>query len=103
MLIGVELGDLSRRSRWLLVAATLLFVIGLGLYFFAPEPATRLIRAWLLAILVLGSYWVSFLVDMNGKLERGQLLLASAFGLLAWGLVIAMVLLVPELLFGAGW
>ena len=103
MLIGVRFGELSRRSKLLLLAASALFPFALGLYFIAPAPASRLIQAWLLAILLLGGYWLSFLADMNQRLARGQLLLASAFGLLAWGLVLAMVLLYPQLIFGVGW
>ncbi|MDO5506230.1 MAG: hypothetical protein Q4F49_08085 [Pseudoxanthomonas suwonensis] len=102
MLIGIELSDLSRRSRWLMLLAMLAFGAGLALYFLAPEPATRLLRVWLLAILLLGGYWVSFLVDTSARLRTGQLLLASAFGILAWLLVAAIVLLYPQLLFGIG-
>lgn len=102
MLIGTELSDLSRRSKVLMALAMLAFVAGLALYFVAPEPAARLLRVWLVAIMLLGSYWVSFLLDVSHRLPKSQLFLASAFGLLAWGLVIAMVVMFPQLLLGIG-
>lgn len=102
MLIGIELSQLSRRSRWLMLLSMLALLAALGLYLWAPQPGTRLLRAWLLAILLLGSYWVSFLVDVSDRLRFAQLLLASAFGILAWLLVAAIVLLYPQLLFGIG-
>ena len=101
MLIGVRLSDLGHRSRWLLAIASALFFVAVVATFFIPQSPLWMLRAWLLAILFLGSYWLSFLVDLRGRLGPGQLALASLFGVLAWILVVAMVLLWPQLL-GAG-
>lgn len=100
MLIGVHLSDLGRRSRWLLAIASALFVAALAVTFLAPQPALWMLRMWLLAILFLGGYWLSFLADLRGRLGTWQLALASLFGVLAWLLVLAMVLLWPQLLGG---
>ena len=99
MLIGVRLSDLGVAaagcwrsparcswSRW-------------------PRPSSSRNRrcgccAWLLAILFLGGYWLSFLADLRGRLGAWQLALASLFGVLAWLLVLAMLLLWPQLLGG---
>jgi hypothetical protein len=101
MLIGVRLSDLGRRSKWLLAIASLLFAIALIATFVIPQSTLWMLRAWLLAILFLGGYWISFLADLRGRLGTWQLALASAFGLLAWILVVAMLLLWPQLLMGA--
>ena len=98
MLIGIRLSDLSRRSRWLLALASLLFVAGIALYLFAPAPVVRLLRVWLLAVVALGLYWLSFLADFRGRLNRGQALVASLFALLPWVLVLVIVLGYPRLL-----
>jgi hypothetical protein len=100
MLIGIRLSDLGRRSRWLLAIASLLFAIALAATFFIPQSPRWMLRAWLLAILFLGGYWLSFLADLRGRLGRWQLALASLFGLLAWLLVLAILLLWPQLLGG---
>lgn len=100
MLIGIQLSDLSRRSRWLLLLATLAFAAGLALLALAPEPATRLLQVWLGAVVALGLYWVSFLLDFRGRLQGGQLVVASLFALLPWILVIVLVLGFPQLLLG---
>ena len=103
MLIGIQLSELSRRSRWLLLLATLAFAAGLAMLAFAPEPAARLLRVWLAAVVALGLYWLSFLLDFRGRLQGGQLVVASLFALLPWILVIALVLGFPQvLLAGAG-
>lgn len=98
MLIGIQLSDLSRRSRWLLLLACAVFVAGLALWAFAPEPAVRLIRVWLAAVVALGLYWVSFLMDFRGRLRGGQLLIASLFALLPWILVVVLLLGFPQIL-----
>ena len=100
MLIGIRLSDLGRRSRWLLAIASALFFIAMVATFFIPQSPLWMLRAWLLAILFLGSYWLSFLADLRGRLGTWQLALASLFGVLAWILVIAMLLLWPQLLSG---
>lgn len=98
MLIGIQLSDLSRRTRWLLVLASLAFAAGLAVWWLAPEPAVRLIRVWLFAIIALGAYWLSFLVDFRGRLSRGQTLVATLFALLPWILVITIVIGFPQIL-----
>ena len=101
MLIGVRLSDLGSRSRWLLAIACALFFIALVATFFIPQSQVWMLRAWLLAILFLGGYWISFLADLRGRLGSWQLALASLFGVLAWLLVLGMLLLSPQLLMGA--
>lgn len=101
MLIGIRLSDLGRRSRWLLAISSALFFIALVGSFFIPQSPLWLLRAWLLAIVFLGSYWISFLIDLRGRLGTWQLALASLFGMLAWLLVVAILLLWPQLLMGA--
>ena len=98
MLIGIQLSDLSRRSRWLLAIASLAFLAGLAMLFLAPEPAVRLLRLWLFAIVALGLYWLSFLKDFRGRLNRSQTLVASLFGLLPWILVLVIVFGYPQIL-----
>lgn len=98
MLIGVRLSDLGRRSRWLLALATLAFAVAVAMLFLSPDPAVRLLRAWLFAVIALGAYWLSFLVDFRGRLGRMQSLLATLFALLPWILVIAIVLAYPQIL-----
>lgn len=98
MLIGIELSDLSRRSRWLLLIASCAFLAGIAMWAFAPEPAVRLLRVWLFAIVALGVYWVSFLMDFRGRLSTPQTIVATLFALLPWFLVIAIVLGFPQLL-----
>lgn len=100
MLIGVRLSDLGRRSRWLLAIASALFLVALAATFLFPQSPLWMLRAWLLAILFLGGYWLSFLADLRGRLGAWQLALASLFGVLAWLLVLAMLLLWPQLLGG---
>ena len=101
MLIGIQFGDLSRRSRWLLVLACLAFAAAVALSLFAPEPSVRMLQAWLAAVVVLGLYWISFLLDFRGRLARTQLLVASLFALLPWIVVIAVVLGYPQILLAA--
>lgn len=98
MLIGIQLSDLSRRSRWLLAIASLAFLAGLAMTIAAPEPAVRLLRLWLLAVIALGAYWLSFLLDFRGRLSRSQTIVASLFALLPWILVLAIVLGYPQIL-----
>jgi hypothetical protein len=103
MLIGIQLSDLSRRSRWLLAIASLAFFAGVALLFLAPEPSIRLLRLWLFAVVALGVYWLSFLVDFRGRLNRSQTIVATLFALLPWILVIVIVLGFPQILLtGAG-
>jgi hypothetical protein len=101
VLVGVRLSDLGRRSRWLLAVASLLFFIALAATYVIPQSPLWILRSWLLAILFLGGYWLSFLADLRGRLRAWQLALASVFGMLAWLLVLAMLLLRPQLLAGA--
>lgn len=101
MLIGIQLSDLSRRSRWLLLVATLAFAAGVALYLLAPEPGVRLLRVWLGAVLALGVYWLSFLLDLRERLTRAQTIVASLFALLPWVLVILIVLVFPQILLSA--
>ncbi|MDQ3495060.1 MAG: hypothetical protein M3485_05915 [Pseudomonadota bacterium] len=96
MLIGIEYSELSRRSRALLLLAGALIALAAGLYWFAPEPPQRFLRMTLLAILVLGAYWLSFLADFRGRLRRSQVFVATALGLLPWFLVLMLVLLFPQ-------
>jgi len=98
MLIGIQLSDLSRRSRWLLTGASVAFLACLTLLFVAPEPAIRLMRIALLAVVALGAYWVSFLLDFRGRLNRSQVIVATLFALLPWILVIIIVVGFPQIL-----
>ena len=98
MLIGIQLSDLSQRSRWLLALASLAFAIGLAMLVLAPEPPVRLMRVWLAAVVALGLYWVSFLLDFRGRLGGAQLVVASLFALLPWILVLVLVLGFPQIL-----
>lgn len=98
MLIGIQLSDLSRRSRWLLALASLAFLACLVLLFVAPEPALRLLRVALFAVVALGAYWVSFLLDFRGRLNRSQMIVATLFALLPWLLVIVIVVGFPQIL-----
>lgn len=98
MLIGIQLSDLSWRSRWLLAGASLAFLACLILLFAAPEPAVRLMRIALLAVVALGAYWVSFLLDFRGRLNRSQVIVATLFALLPWILVIIIVVGFPQIL-----
>lgn len=101
MLIGIALSDLSRRSRWLLLIATAVLLAGLVLVFWAPDPAVRLMRVWLGAVVALGAYWMSFLMDLRNRLSRSQLLVASLFALLPWIMVVVIVLGFPQILLPA--
>jgi hypothetical protein len=100
VLVGVHLSDLGRRSKWLMAIASALFLVALVATFVVPQSPLWILRLWLLAILFLGGYWLSFLADLRGRLGTWQLALASLFGLLAWLLVLAMLLLWPQLLGG---
>jgi len=100
MLIGFQLSDLSRRSKLLLALATALLAGGVLLAWLQPEPATRLLRVFLLAILALGAYWLSFLADAGPRLSRLQMVVATVFGLVPWVLVLVLVLAYPQLLVG---
>jgi hypothetical protein len=97
MLIGFQLSDLSRRSRWLLALAAALLALALGLQWLQPEPPLRVMRMFLLAIVALGAYWLSFLADTGPRLTRLQAAVAAAFGVLAWLLVLAMLFAWPQL------
>lgn len=96
MLIGIRYSELSRRSRVLLLLAAALLALAAGLHWFAPEPPERFLRITLLAVLVLGAYWLSFLADFRGRLQRAQVLVATALGLLPWLLVLVLVLRFPR-------
>lgn len=98
MLIGIQLSDLGRRTRWLLALASAAFLAAIVLWLFAPEPAVRLLRAWLAAVVLLGLYWLSFLLDFRGRLGLPQTVLASLFALLPWILVIVILVGYPQIL-----
>ena len=102
VLIGIQFCDLSLRSRCLLVLASLSMLAGMAMLVLAPDPAVRLMQVWLLAIVLLGLYWLSFLMDFRARLARSQLLVASLFALLPWVLVIALILGYPQILFPSG-
>lgn len=101
MLIGIQYSDLSKRTRALLVVASLAMLAGLGVYLFKPQAPVLVLQVWLLAIVILGMYWLSFLADFRGRLSRSQLWLASLFGVLPWIVVIAVVLTFPQVLLGS--
>lgn len=92
MLIGIHLSDLSLRSKLLLVVATALLAAGVATWLWVPAGPAWPLTLWLLAIVVLGLYWLSFLLDFRGRLARSQALLATAFALLPWVLVLVVVL-----------
>ncbi len=92
MLIGIRLSDLSLRSKVLLAVATLLLAAGVAAWLLIPAKPAWPLSLWLLAIIVLGLYWLSFLLDFRGRLSRSQALLASAFALLPWVMVLVVVL-----------
>lgn len=96
MLIGIQYSELSPRSRVLLVLAGALIMLAALLYWFAPAPPERFLRITLLAILMLGAYWLSFLADFRGRLRRSQIFVATALGLLPWLLVLLLVMLFPQ-------
>jgi len=98
MLIGITLSDLSRRSRWLLVIAGLTLLAALTMQLLASDSVGRVLQLWLLAVIALGLYWLSFLVDFRGRLRRGQMLIATLFALLPWVMVVVIVLGYPQLL-----
>lgn len=98
MLTGFQFSDLGRRSKILLSIATLALLAGLLLLFVQPDPPQRLLRVWLLAVVALGVYWLSFLAEFRGRLTRMQTAIASVFGLLPWLLVLVLVVGYPQLL-----
>lgn len=100
MLIGFQWADLGRRSKWLLAIASLLLASGLLLIWLRPQPAIHVLRVFLLAIVVLGGYWLSFLIDAGPRLSRMQMLLASAMAVLPWLLLVLMLFAWPQLLLG---
>jgi hypothetical protein len=57
-------------------------------------------RLFLLAIVALGAYWLSFLADAGPRLGRVQAAVAAAMGLLPWILVLALLFTWPELVTG---
>lgn len=91
MLIGIQFSELSSRSKALLVVATLLLVGGVVAHLALAAPAAWTLTFWLLTVLVLGMYWLSFLMDFRGRLTRPQMVLATAFALLPWLLVLGVV------------
>jgi hypothetical protein len=100
MLIGFGLSDLGWRSKLLLALAVLLLVVALAVQWLAPEPPLRVMRLFLLAIVALGAYWLSFLADAGPRLGRVQAAVAAAMGLLPWILVLALLFTWPELVTG---
>lgn len=91
MLIGIQFSDLSTRSRTLLCVATVLLAAGAAAHLSSALSAAWTLTFWLLTVLVLGMYWLSFLVDFRGRLTRPQIVLATAFALLPWLLVLGIV------------
>jgi hypothetical protein len=100
MLIGFGLSDLGWRSKLLLALAAVLLLVALAVQWIAPEPPLRAMRLFLLAIVALGAYWLSFLVDAGPRLGRVQAAVAAAMGLLPWILVLALLFTWPELVTG---
>ena len=100
MLIGIRLSDLGRRSRWLLALASVAFAATIVLWLLAPAPSVRLLQAWLLAVVLLGLYWLSFLADFRARLGGAQLVVATLFALLPWILVLAIVFAFPQVVLG---
>ncbi|GAB3728604.1 hypothetical protein GCM10028862_06220 [Luteimonas pelagia] len=100
MLIGFGLSDLGWRSKLLLALAFVLLGVALGVQWIAPEPPLRVMRLFLLAIVALGAYWLSFLADAGPRLGRVQAAVAAAMGLLPWILVLALLFAWPELVTG---
>lgn len=96
MLIGIEYSELGWRSKALLLVASALVAAVIVLYVWMPAPPERLMRVGLLAILALGAYWLSFLADFRGRLGRGQILVATALGLLPWLMVLALAVFFPQ-------
>ncbi len=91
MLIGIQFSDLSTRSKALLGAASLLLGVGLVLHLSGAATAAWTLTLWMLTVVVLGVYWLSFLMDFRGRLSRPQIVLATAFALLPWVMVLGLV------------
>lgn len=100
MLIGFQMADLGRRSKWLLATASLLLAAGLLLSWLRPESGVQVLRVFLLVIVALGGYWLSFLIDTGPRLSRMQMVLASAFAVLPWIVVLLMLFAWPQVLLG---
>lgn len=96
MLIGIRFSELSTRSKALLVVAELLVVAGVAVWAFRPEAQVWMLRLGLAAVLAFGAYWLSFLSDFRGRLGQGQILVASALGLLPWLFVAVLALAFPQ-------
>lgn len=92
MLIGIQFSDLSKRSKALLGVATLLLGAGLVAHLSGATTAAWTLTLWMLTVLVLGVYWLSFLVDFRGRLSRPQIALATAFALLPWVMVLGLAI-----------
>lgn len=96
MLIGIRFSDLSPRSKLLLVVAELLVVAGVAVWALRPDSQVWMLRLGMLAVLAFGAYWLSFLADFRGRLDRGQIALASALGLLPWAFIVVLALAFPQ-------
>lgn len=96
MLIGIQFSELSARSKALLIVAEVLVVGGVAVWLLAPQQQVWMLRFGLLAVLAFGGYWLSFLDDFRGRLDRGQIALASALGLLPWVLVVVLAVAYPQ-------
>jgi hypothetical protein len=96
MLVGIEYGDLGRRTRVLLWISVALVSAGAVLWAWRPGPPEQLLRVGLLAVLALGAYWLSFLAEFRGRLTPAQVLVASLLGLLPWLMVLVLVSWAPE-------
>ncbi|MGH8033077.1 MAG: hypothetical protein ACREO8_12125 [Luteimonas sp.] len=92
VLIGIRFSELSTRSKSLLGVATLLLAAGAVAHWTRAASTAWTLTLWLLTVLVLGVYWLSFLVDFRGRLTRPQIVLATAFALLPWLLVLGIVI-----------
>lgn len=91
MLIGIRLSELSRRSKALLAVSIVLLAAGIATLAWPPVNAAWPLAVWLLAVIALGLYWLSFLLDFRSRLTPPQLAMATAFALLPWLLVLALV------------
>lgn len=96
MLVGIDYADLGHRSRVLLLATAALAAVGLVLFATGILPARFTLLTWLVVIVLLGTYWLSFLVEFRGRLSTAQVIVASLLGLAPWLFVAAVVLLYPR-------
>lgn len=72
MLIGIRLSELSRRSKALLAVSIVLLAAGIATLAWPPVNAAWPLAVWLLAVIALGLYWLSFLLDFRSRLTPPQ-------------------------------